>query len=277
MESRKIHLLVTDVDGTLLDPQKRISEPTIEAIRELEQAGIHLSIVSHRPLPALKRLMEKFHLRGLCAALNGGIIADEQFVILIEHDLRPTIVQEVVGTIEGYHLDPWLYTRDHWYVSRSEGPHVQHEAEAMALSPLPFESLGELDQPVIKVSAVGDDYDAVRACENLLQSRHGVQLSISRPRSNVLDISHGDANKGVAVTTIAHRLQIPLIEVASAGDGENDIPMLRLTGRSIAMGQAPPDVHRAATDTTTSNSQDGLAWAIRHIVLAGQQVSPSGQ
>lgn len=273
MEYHKIRLLVTDVDGTLLDPQKRISEATIEAIRDLEQAGIHFSLVSHRPLPALKRLTEKFRLRGLCAALNGGIIADEQFTILIEHDLRPTVVQEVVGTIESYQLDPWLYTRDHWYVSRPKGPHVQHEADAMTLLPIPFESLGEIDQPVIKISAVGDNYEAVQACENLLQSRHGMHLSVSRPRSNLLDISHSDANKGVAVTTIAHRLQIPLIEVASAGDGENDIAMLRITGRSIAMGQAPPNVHRAATDTTTSNSQDGLAWAIRHIVLADQHVS----
>lgn len=69
------------------------------------------------------------------------------------------------------------------------------------------------------------------------------------------------------MTSVAEILGIPLEEVATVGDGENDIPMFRVTGLSIAMGQAAAEVHRAATYTTSSNSQNGLAWAIQDIIL----------
>jgi hydroxymethylpyrimidine pyrophosphatase-like HAD family hydrolase len=46
--------------------------------------------------------------------------------------------------------------------------------------------------------------------------------------------------------------------------------MFRVSKVSIAMGQAAPEVHRAASDTTTSNAQDGLAWAIQDLILRHQ-------
>lgn len=273
MEPHRIRLLVSDVDGTLLDSQKKLSRATIDAVRDLGRAGVHFSLVSHRPLQGLKKLMQELDLRCVCAALNGGIIADEQLSVLLERNIRPATVQEVVGTIERYRLDPWIYTREDWYVPRLTGPHVQHEADSLDLSPIVFESLGEMGSLVIKISAVGDNYSDIQACEDQLRSQLDTQLAISRPLANHLDISHVDANKGAAVTAIAGLLKLPLEEVAAAGDGENDIPMFRVAGLSIAMGQAPPEVHRAATDTTTANSQDGLAWAIHHIILDNRHAS----
>jgi len=108
MRSNKIRLLVTDVDGTLLDPEKRLSQATIEAIRELDKVGVQVSLASHRPLRGLEQLMHELGLQCFCAALNGGIIADVQGSIVTEKDLRPTVVQELVGTFERHHLSPWV-------------------------------------------------------------------------------------------------------------------------------------------------------------------------
>jgi len=273
MEPRRIRLLIADVDGTLLNAQKGLSPVTVKAIEDLQRSGIRFSLVSHRPLQGLQRLMEMLQIRSACAALNGGVIVDEAFNVISEKSVRSAVVQEVVGTIERHGLNPWIYTRAAWYVPSIEGPHVQHETEALDFSPTCFESLGEIAQPVIKVAAVGDRFSQMAACEDQLRNRLGTQLSISRALSNHLDVSHPDANKGAAVTSIAEMLGIPLEEVATAGDGENDIPMFRVSGLSIAMGQAAAEVHRAATHTTTSNSQDGLAWAIQDIILKRQSCS----
>ena len=70
-----------------------------------------------------------------------------------------------------------------------------------------------------------------------------------------------------AAISIAGMLGIPLEQVVAAGDGENDIPMFRASGFSIAMGQASAEVHRAASYVTSSNIQDGLAWAIDNVIL----------
>lgn len=266
-EPHRIRLLVSDVDGTLLDAHKQLAPSTRDAVKELGQAGIQFVIVSHRPLQGLKRLMEQLNLRCMCAALNGGIVADQQFSVLAEKQMPPAVVQEVIRVISDHQLDPWVYTRDEWYVPCLTGPHVQSDAENQDTTPLGFERPDQIQAPAIKVSAIGDNYSAIEECEAVLRSHFGAQLSISRQLGNHLDISHPDANKGTAVTVIAGMLKIPLQEVAAAGDGENDISMFRVVSRSIAMGQASPEVHRAATDTTVSNSHDGLAWAIRHIIL----------
>lgn len=270
MEPHRIRLLIADVDGTLLNARKGLSPVTIKAIQDLQRAGIRFSLVSHRPLQGLQRLMEALRIGSACAALNGGVIVDDSFTVVSEKSIRSAVVQEVVGTIERHGLDPWIYTRTFWYVTRLDRSHVRHEAEALEFSPTRFESLGEIAQPVIKVAAVSDNYSQVAACEDQLGHRLGTQLSISRALANHLDVSHPDANKGAAVTSIAKMLNIPLEEVATAGDGENDIPMFRVSGLSIAMGQAPAEVHRAATHTTTSSSQDGLAWAIQDLILKHQ-------
>lgn len=267
MEPHKIRLFVSDVDGTLLNTFKQLSSPTIEAIRELRQAGIHFSLVSHRPLQGLRELMDELQIEGACAALNGGVVVDQSFAVISEKNIRPALLPEIVGLIEGNGLAPWIYTRSAWYVPKAEGLHVQRESRALRFSPRLFETLGEITEPAIKIAAVGDNYYGIAACEDRLKQRLGTQLSISRTLANHLDISHLEANKGTAVASIAKMLGIPLDEVATAGDGENDIPMFRISKVSIAMGQAPPEVHRAASDTTTSNAQDGLAWAIQDLIL----------
>ena len=267
MEPHKIRLFVSDVDGTLLNNFKKLSPATIKAIRDLRRADIHFSLVSHRPLQGLRELMDELQVEGACAALNGGIVVDQSFTVIEEKNIRTALVQGIVGTIERHGLDPWIYTRTAWYVPQPKGPHVWREAQTLKFSPTLFESLGEITEPVIKIAAIGDQYLAISACEDQLRHQLGPQLSIARTLPNHLDVSHPDANKGAAVASIAAMLGIPLEQVATAGDGENDIPMFRVSKVSIAMGQASPEVHRAASDTTISNAQDGLAWAIHDLIL----------
>lgn len=267
MVSHNIRLFVSDVDGTLLNTFKKLSPATIKAVRDLRAAGIQFSLVSQRPLQGLRKLLKELQIQGACAALNGGVVVDQSFSVVSEKNIRAALIQGIVGMIERYELVPWIYTLSAWYVPQPDAPHVWHESKTLGFLPTRFEDLGEISEPVIKISGIGDDYRAVSECEDQLRHQLGAQLSISRPLSNHLDISHLEANKGVAVTSIAAMLGIPLDEVATAGDGENDIPMFRVSKISIAMGQAPPEVHRAASDTTTSNGQDGLAWAIHDLII----------
>jgi Cof subfamily protein (haloacid dehalogenase superfamily) len=269
MEHREICLFISDVDGTVLNPQKELSPATIKAVQRLQSAGIHFSLVSNRPPKGLEWIIEALDVRGACAALNGGVIIvrDSTLTILSERSLRPAVAQEIIGTIERYALDPWIYTRAEWYVSRIDGPHVRHDAESAQLSPHQFETLGDISEPVIKIMGVSDNYAQVSACEDELRRHFADQLSVSRSLSNRLDITHRDANKGAAADAIAGVLGVSMEHVATAGDSETDISMFRRSAMSIAMGQASAEVHRAATHTTVSNAQDGIAWAIEELIL----------
>jgi hypothetical protein len=262
-----IRLFISDVDGTLLNTQKQVSPATQAAIDKLQLAGIQFSLASSRPPKGLKWLIDLLGIEAPCAALNGAVIIDSHLSVLSRQYIHAGMVQEIVETIESYGMDPWIYTEADWYVLRDNAPHVRHESDTVRFVPRLFATLSEVRDPIIKIAGVSDDYASVSSGAARLNSRFGDQLSISCSLANRLDATYHAANKGGAVIAIANELGIPLRNVATAGDGDNDIAMFRESGLSIAMGQAPPEVHRAASHTTTSNGDDGLAWAIEEMIL----------
>lgn len=267
MEPLNIKLFVSDVDGTLLNAQKELTEATRKAIQHLRTAGIAISLISSRPPRGMKWLMDELDLQHACAALNGGVVIDPHLNILSAYPIRPALTQEILGLIESQGLAPWIYTEMNWYVSKLDAEHVHHEMAVVKFDPLLFETLADVDGPIIKITGISDNNTLILAAQDLLNRKFGERLSLSCSLSNRLEITHHDANKGSAIEAIGATIDISPDAIATAGDGENDIGMFRRSCFSIAMGQAPVEVRRAASVTTTANSQDGLAWAIEEFFL----------
>ena len=97
--------------------------------------------------------------------------------------------------------------------------------------------------------------------------RSPISASVARSQPYYLDITHPLANKGAALSEIAKLLDVPLAEIAAIGDGANDVAMFERSGLSIAMGNASPQVQRAADFVTDSNGEDGFAKAIERFIL----------
>jgi hydroxymethylpyrimidine pyrophosphatase-like HAD family hydrolase len=77
-----------------------------------------------------------------------------------------------------------------------------------------------------------------------------------------LDIAPDGVNKSVALERVRTKLRIPRKRVMAIGDGRNDIEMLEwaaVSGRGVAMGQAPSEVKAAANETTDTDQEDGVA------------------
>ena len=101
------------------------------------------------------------------------------------------------------------------------------------------------------------------------------QATIARSQPYYVDITHPLANKGAALSGIAKLIAVPLAEVATIGDGGNDVAMFERSGLSIAMGNASPEVQRAADFVTGSNSEDGFAAAIERFILGTKRSDES--
>ena len=84
-----------------------------------------------------------------------------------------------------------------------------------------------------------------------------------------LDVTHPDANKGFVAKYLAHGYQLSTDEIATIGDMPNDVLMFAHSGLSIAMGNADPQVQRAARRSTDSNENEGFAKAVERFVLQG--------
>jgi hydroxymethylpyrimidine pyrophosphatase-like HAD family hydrolase len=120
---------------------------------------------------------------------------------------------------------------------------------------------------VAKVVGVSDDTELVARLEAEIRERFGAHVSASRSQPYYLDVTHPLANKGTVARHLARAFGIPTEAVATIGDMPNDVLMFAHSGLSIAMGNASPEVQRAARHVTTTNDDEGFATAVDRFIL----------
>jgi hydroxymethylpyrimidine pyrophosphatase-like HAD family hydrolase len=126
---------------------------------------------------------------------------------------------------------------------------------------------------VAKIVGISQDYDAVARCEKNVREGCGATVSAARSQPFYLDVTHPKANKGEVGVMAAEFAGIPTQEIATIGDMANDVTMFNKSGVSIAMGNASPEVRRAATYVTASNEEEGFARAIEDFILPQDEAS----
>ncbi|HSZ68807.1 MAG TPA: Cof-type HAD-IIB family hydrolase [Solirubrobacteraceae bacterium] len=264
-----IGLLLADVDGTLVTQEKLLTERAIAAVHALGEAGILFAVTSGRPPRGMAMLVEPLALRTPISAFNGGLIVESDAALTsIERRALPgALVGEIVELLRACALEVWMYRGADWYVLDPRGAHVEHESRTVAFAPTVVESFDGIDDGVVKVVGVSDDFPAVQRAAQDAQERFGGDVSASRSQPYYIDVTHPDANKGAVVKWLAARYELPLERIATIGDMPNDVLMFAHSGLSIAMGNADREVQRAARHVTTTNEQEGFAHGVERWIL----------
>ena len=117
-----------------------------------------------------------------------------------------------------------------------------------------------------KIVGVSDDPVLLKQCETAMQDALGSEASVIRSQNYYLDITPPGHDKGTFVEAMARLLKIPLRAIATIGDMQNDLAMFKVSGLSIAMGNATDDVKRQAMHVTASNVDEGFAAAVDMIL-----------
>ncbi len=264
-----IRLLLADVDGTLVTPQKQLTDAAIAAVGELRDAGILFAVTSGRPPRGMSMLIEPLDLQTPIAAFNGGVVVDREMSVIEQHTIPPELVVPASELLESLSLDVWLYQGSNWYVRDRKAPHVDREAQTVQFPPTVRSSYDGLTDGIAKIVGVSDDPDAVQRASQAARERFGEHVSAALSQPYYLDITHPDANKGSVVRYLAHRYRLESAQIATIGDMPNDVLMFAHSGLSIAMGNASGEVQGAARRVTSSNDQEGFANAVRRFVLPG--------
>ena len=263
----QISLVVTDVDGTLVTPDKVLTEKACAAVKKLHDADIMFAITSGRPPLGLKMLVEPLDLKVPIGAFNGGVFIKPDFSVIEQNCLPKEVTEQAISIIRKHDLDVWIYSGKDWYVQDKNGAHVDRESNTVQFEPTVVNNYNDLLDRAVKIVGVSDDLDAVAQCEAATQKELGENASASRSQPYYLDITHPCANKGTVVKRLSEILDIPLEKIATLGDMPNDVPMFELSGTSIAMGNASEDVQNQATYTTASYTEEGFAKAIERFIL----------
>jgi Cof subfamily protein (haloacid dehalogenase superfamily) len=262
-----IRLLLADVDGTLVTPDKVLTDRAIDAVRRLGEAGILFAITSGRPPRGMSMLIEPLGITTPIAAFNGGVLVNRDMSVIEQRVLPEELVAPAAGLIGSFGLDVWVYRGADWYVPDPEGSHVARESSTVRFAPKVMTSLDGLTSDVAKLVGVSDDLDAVARAATAAHDRFGDHVAASRSQPYYLDVTHPDANKGAVARYLAATYAISAEAVATIGDMPNDVLMFAHSGLSIAMGNASLEVQRAARRVTTSNAEEGFATAVDRFIL----------
>jgi Cof subfamily protein (haloacid dehalogenase superfamily) len=266
MTQPPIEIVLADVDGTLVTQKKTLTERAVAAVRRLRAAGIEFAITSGRPPRGMSMLIEPLALSTPIAAFNGGLIVRPDMSVIEQRTISDQVAAPAIELLAGHGLDVWLYSGADWLVRDAGAPHVDRESQTVAFAPKVLDSFDGVTH-VAKIVGVSDDHELVARTTDQARERFGDEVSAAQSQPYYLDITHPHANKGEVVAYLSAHLGIPAERFATIGDMPNDILMFARSGLSIAMGNAGPEVHRAARRVTASNEDEGFAKAIERFVL----------
>jgi Cof subfamily protein (haloacid dehalogenase superfamily) len=262
-----VRLVVADVDGALVTPDKVVTPRAHVAVQKIMETGIAFTITSGRPPRGMKMLIDDLQLQHPVTAFNGGLFVLPDLFVIRENLLPREAVQPVIDILTRHKLDVWIYNEKDWFVPSRHGPHVDREEWTVKFPPMVVSTFDGLLDRVMKIVGVSDDLEAVARCEKEVQVERGEHVSAARSQPYYLDVTHPRANKGEVITVLSDMLQVPTAHIATIGDMPNDVLMFKRSGVSIAMGNASPEVQHEARFVTSSNKEEGFALAMERFVL----------
>jgi Cof subfamily protein (haloacid dehalogenase superfamily) len=267
MTARRVALVISDVDGTLVTSDKVLTARTRAAVASLARHGIAFTIVSSRPPFGMRMLVEPLDLRLPIAAFNGAVLAMPDLTILERRRIGREAARQALACFRSCDVDVWLFTEDRWLLRNPDGAYVEREVRTVQTQPVVVESFDRHLEQAVKLTGVSADFDRLAQCEARAKAALDAQATVARSQSYYLDITPPRVDKGVAVAELMRHCGVDPAEVVTIGDMDNDVPMFRRSGFSIAMGNGSAAAKETAQAATGSNDEDGFADAVERLIL----------
>lgn len=269
----KYKLLVVDIDGTLLNDQKEITQHTRAALLKAQQAGIRIVLSSGRPtggvLPLAKEL-ELNNYKGFVITYNGAQIIDmDKDELLFDKRLDVDLIPYLNKKAKKNNFSIFTYAKDSIITDTPEDKYVQQEAILNNLTVINTENFPlTVDFHPCKCVLASDNEEDLIGLEKHWKRKLAGSADVFRSEDYFLEVVPPTVDKGNALALLMQMLKISREEVIAIGDGVADVPMLQLAGLSVAMGNARDSVQACSDTTTVSNNQDGVAIAVEKAILS---------
>lgn len=274
---KSIKMIGLDLDGTLLNKEKKLTEYSGEVLQEAIRQGVTVLVATGRPLSGVPEFMREFPGMRYILTANGARVYDRKdgnhllfshllsnedacsvLDILDAYDALKDIYFDGVGyankeeieKVERYYTDPAM-----WEYIRTTRARVDDIREKMKEYPFGMD----------KIQAVFANLDEREKAIHRLKEETG--LSITGALINNIEVNARDVNKGNGLVELGQYLGIEREEIMACGDGLNDLVMLQTVGFGVAMANGIEEVRRHADYVTCSNEEDGVAKAIEKFVL----------
>lgn len=263
-----IKLLATDLDGTLLRGGKPVSEGNIAAAQAAAQAGTIVTIATGRMYRAALPVAEALGLDVPIITYNGALIKSTSGKIYHEQYLDEDICRQIIdfAAERGWYLQ--TYSGDELYYSDyGEFAKRYEESQKVSGKNIGYADMRDKVEKMYKMLIITPDPAVTQEWMAQLNAEFGDRVTLTQSSADFIEIISPGVSKAAALVKLAGMLDIDIRETMAIGDANNDLPMLKAAGFSVAMGNAADDI-KAVTDAVTGNcDDDGWAQAIDKYVL----------
>ncbi len=263
-------LVVLDIDGTLLNSKKQITEKTKEAIKKAGEMGVKFIIASGRSPYGVMPVAEEIDLKnigGYILSFNGGCCINcKTNEYLYENYIPNSKLKDICQFATERNIPMLTYKNDIMYTPNDTTKYLELEASINNLTTKKTENLladFKYDFPKVILT---DDGDIIAKHVEDAKKKFS-DLEVFRSEPFFLEICPQGVHKATGIAKVIDILGIKQEEVIAIGDGFNDLTMIDYAGLGVAMDNAQEKVKEVANFITLSNDNDGVAHAIEKFIF----------
>ncbi|MEH7155443.1 Cof-type HAD-IIB family hydrolase [Neobacillus drentensis] len=283
-----IKCIATDMDGTLLNSVQQISAANREAILKAQSQGIEVVVATGRSYQEATYVLGEAGLTCPVICVNGAEVRSKEGEVLSATSIGKDLAREVAARLTGKEVYFEVYTNEGAYtvdpdkavsilvdIVMSANPEVNRDEITEAAGARIRDGLihtiedyellfANEEYQIYKLLAFSFDKVKLEAANQALAGL--TELAIASSGHENIEITHRDAQKGIALEWFVSAKGITLAETMAIGDNYNDVSMLKKAGRSVAMGNAGYEIKSLCDVITDTNEENGVAKAILEVI-----------
>lgn len=281
-----IRIVALDLDGTLLDSEKRLSEANRAALARAAEKGVEIVPTTGRFFGMMPPAVRDLPFVRYAITINGAQVYDRETDTAIVRDEIPLdMALGVMEVLDRYDVIYDCYRQNWGWMTAA----LQEKAADYASNEHYLRMVREFRKPVpelkahLRETAANGDVqkimlfaanrersaaiDRLRGLSDEIAARFP-EIKVTASTWNNLELNIRTAHKGNALRRFAEHLGLTLENCMAFGDGMNDFTMVEAAGLGIAMANAEPEVKRVAKDIVPSNDEDGVARGIEKWIFS---------
>lgn len=269
--TRKIELIVTDLDGTLLDSKSQLSDRNVTVLKQAMEQGVRVMLATGKTYPSAKDIIARLGLTTPGIFSQGLAIYTAAGSVTHQETLDPVVARQVITFAEdrGFNVVAYAGTR---ILTRSLFPYAE-KLHTQYHEPMP-EGIGGL-QNILDEMAVNKliimrqgEPRRIKALRWQLEKQlDGRARLLQSSLKDMLEVLPSGGSKGAAMRVVAKEMGVSLANILAIGDGENDVEMVQMAGLGVAVSNADDHLKAVADEIVASNDEDGVAEAVERFVL----------
>ncbi len=268
-----IRMIVTDMDGTLLDPLNRIPKENKMALQEAAARGIHVVIATGRMHRSALPLAKELAIEVPILSCNGALLKMATGEDIFSSCIDPKMVCAMLDCMKerGWYVQ--LYSGERLLFAEYDDRSAAYEkAAGIKGEVVGWDGLYKNSDKINKMLSITADEDETDDRTGELSKEFLGKLKVVRSKDIYIDIMASDVSKAAGIRRLAAMYSIAMKEVLALGDSDNDSEMLAAAGIGVAMTTGTKGAKEAADFLADNKTATGVANAVRSYALGGEDI-----